>query len=214
MSRVASLLACLLLAASFCAAQDAAPSSAPAARTAIPTQLAKSLDVKKLKVGDEVTTKTTVGLHMPNMLIPSGSTVVGHVTSVQSKAKGDPQSSLGITFDKIEISGGKSVPIHGVIQAVGPSLRAEPNTGAAGSGTLAKETGQDQGSTMPGPTGTIGPVGSTRSASPQLIPNGTGVLGIRNLELDKDAVLVSSAKDLKLDSGTQIMIGVEMMPAN
>jgi hypothetical protein len=112
MSRVASLLACLLLAASFCAAQDAAPSSAPAARTAIPTQLAKSLDVKKLKVGDEVTTKTTVGLHMPNMLIPSGSTVVGHVTSVQSKAKGDPQSSLGITFDKIEISGGKSVPIQ------------------------------------------------------------------------------------------------------
>ncbi len=215
MSRVASLLACLLLAVSLCAAQqNAATASAPAARTAIPTQLAKSLDAKKLKVGDEVTTKTTVGLHMPNMLIPSGSTVVGHVTSVQSKAKGDPQSSLGITFDKIEISGGKSVPIHGVIQAVGPSLRAEPDTGAAGSGTMAKETGQDQGSTMPGPTNTVGPVGSTRSGSPQLSPNGTGVLGLRNLELDKDSVLVSSAKDLKLDSGTQLMIRAEMTPGN
>ncbi len=215
MSRAASLLACLLLAVFLCAAQqNAATASAPAARTAIPTQLAKSLDAKKLKVGDEVTTKTTVALRMPSMLIPSGSTVVGHVTSVQSKAKGDPQSSLGITFDKIEISGGKSVPIHGVIQAVGPSLRAEPDTGAAGSGTMAKETGQDQGSTMPGPTNTIGPVGSTRNGSPQLSPNGTGVLGLRNLELDKDSVLVSTTKDLKLDSGTQLMIRAEMTPGN
>jgi hypothetical protein len=37
-----------------------------------------------------------------------------------------------------------------------------------------------------------------------------GVLGIRNLQMDKDSVLTSSNKEVKLDSGTQMMIRAEI----
>jgi hypothetical protein len=36
------------------------------------------------------------------------------------------------------------------------------------------------------------------------------VLGIRNLQLDKNSVLVTNAKDLKLESGTQFVIQAEV----
>jgi hypothetical protein len=219
MSRAVWFLNLVLLAVSICSAQstEASPqsSASPAAgRAAIPTSLAKSLDAKKLKVGDEVTTNTTLGMQIHGTFIPSGSKVVGHVTSVETRAQGGPQSSLGIAFDKIELAGGKALPIHGLIQAVGPNPRPEPTTGAAGSGTLSKDTGS-QGATVPGPVSTVGNLGADpeQAAGPQLNPHGTGVLGIRNLELDKDAVLVTTAKDLKLDSGTQVMIRAEILPS-
>ncbi len=222
MSRAVWFLSFVLLAISICGAQStessppssAAPATA-AGQAAIPTSLAKSLDAKKLKVGDEVTTNTTVGIHTHGTFIPSGSKVVGHVTSVETRAQGGPQSSLGIAFDKIELPGGKALPIHGMIQAVGANPRPELNTGAAGSGTLAKDTGTSQGATVPGPVSTVGNLGADpeQAASPKLDPHGSGVLGIRNLELDKDAVLVTTAKDLKLDSGTQVMIRAEILPS-
>jgi hypothetical protein len=220
MSRVAMSLAFVLATLPVYGAQQSTSSqattatSANPARAAIPTLLSKSLDAKKLKVGDEVTTKTSIGMRAQGAFIPSGSNVVGHVTSVQTRANGDAQSSLGITFDKIELPGGKQVAIHGVIQAVAASARPEPTTGAAGSGTIGKDTGHDQGSTVPGPVSTVGPLGSDSQQGVAMVdPRGTGVLGIRNLELDQNAVLVTTAKDLKLESGTQLIIRAEFAPS-
>jgi hypothetical protein len=209
MWRAVCCLSFVVLAISICSAQSTEPSpqsnasAAPAARAAIPTSLAKSLDAKKLKVGDEVITNTTLGMQIHGTFIASGSKVVGHVTSVETRAQGGPQSSLGIAFDKIELAGGKALPIHGLIQAVGPIPRPEPTTGAAGSGTLSKDTGS-QGATAPGPVSTVGNLGADpeQAAGPKLDPHGTGVLGIRNLP-----------KDLKLDSGTQVMIRAEILPS-
>jgi hypothetical protein len=220
MSRAVWFLSFVVLAVSICSAQStesstqSSASPAPAGRAAIPTSLAKSLDAKKLKVGDEVTTNTTLGMQIHGTFIPSGSKVVGHVTSVETRAQGASQSSLGIAFDKIELPGGKALPIHGAIQAVGANPRPELTTGAAGSGTLSKDTGS-QGATVPGPVSTVGNLGADpeQAAGPKLDLHGTGVLGIRNLELDKDAVLVTTAKDLKLDSGTQVMIRAEILPS-
>ena len=127
------------------------------AGTPVPASLAKSLDMKKLKVGSAVTAKTSVALNVHGVFVPSGSTLHGQVTSVQMASGGDAQSSLGIEFEKIEVSGGKEIAIHGVIQAIAPNLRAEPDTGAAGSGTLAKDTGHDSGATVPGHTTTSAP---------------------------------------------------------
>jgi len=64
--------------------------------------------------------------------------VVGHVTAAKARSKGDSEASLGIVFDKIELSGGKDMPIKGMVQAVGPnpSAGSGPDTGVAGGNSL------------------------------------------------------------------------------
>jgi hypothetical protein len=169
----------------------------------IPVTLAKSLDSKKLKEGDEVTAKTTVAMRFPNGLeVPKGTDVVGHVTQAKARSKGDSESSLGITFDKIQLAGGKSLDMKGMIQAVGPNPSADsgPETGSMMGGNN-MNTGN--GSTAATGTG-MGMQGD--KANPKMLnPKSTGVVGIKNLKLE-NSVLTSSGKDVKLDSGAQIMI--------
>jgi hypothetical protein len=218
MTRLWMCIVLLLSSAGLGVAQQTAPSQpskatgqSPAA-SSIPTELVKPLDAKKLKPGDVVTTRTTAALRGRDLFIPSGTVILGHVVSAQARSKGNAESSLALAFDKIELTGGETLPIRGVVQAVGPNPRPEPNSGSAESGTIAAETGHDQGSTVPGPTATVGGLQPTPSEGPMLDPKGTGVLGIAGLELTKDAVLVSKAKDLKLDRGTQLMIRAQVMP--
>jgi len=219
MSRIAAFVSFVLLMVLAGTAQEpSAPPQAEAtqpaqqvAHAAIPVLLTKSLDSKKLKVGDEVTAKTSIALRGGGIVIPSGSKVIGHVTSAEARSKGDSQSSLGLAFDKVELPGGKELLIHGLVRAVGPNPHPEPTTGGlSGGGTLAKDTGQAQGATTPGPADTVGNIGSSETQGPLLSPNGKGVLGIRNLELNENSVLVTNAKDLKLESGTQIVIQAEV----
>jgi hypothetical protein len=89
---------------------------------AISVSLAKSIDSKKLKEGDEIPTKTLGTLRTSDgVTIPNGSMVVGHVTQATARSKGDLTASLGIAFDKILVAGGKDIPIKGTLQAVGPN---------------------------------------------------------------------------------------------
>ncbi|MGB8889527.1 MAG: hypothetical protein WCC87_22575 [Candidatus Korobacteraceae bacterium] len=233
-------VACLLLALSFCALQraNAAPQadSTPAAsslsqsdqgnsqdaaiRGAFPAVLIKSLDSKKLKAGDTVVCQTTAVLHGGNgMTIPNGSKVIGHVTQATARSKGDPESSLAIVFDKIQTPNG-DIPLKGVLQAVAPSLggNSGPDTGAAAPGTIPNGRGADM-STMPPPTpgAVAGPNSGVHplnggGSHPILTAQSTGVLGIHNLQMDKDSVLTTSGKEVKLDSGMQMMIRAEIQP--
>ncbi len=221
MHRLRLLVAVLTVASTFlCVAKPSAANpqqqaEVKVAGTPVPASLAKSLDMKKLKVGSAVTAKTSVALNVHGVFVPSGSTIHGQVISVQIGSGGEALSSLGIEFQKIEVTAGKEIPIHGVLQAVAPNLRNEPDTGAAGSGTLAKDTGHDSGATVPGPAGVSSVTDvaamNARQSGPVLDRNSVGVVGIRNLELNKDAILVTTAKDLKLDSGTQLVIRVELL---
>ncbi len=223
MFRVVSSVLFLLLSALICVAQQSPPASPPGnsneVHATIPLQLVKSLDAKKLKAGDEVVAKTSIALQGNGVTISRGSKVIGHVTQAQARSKGDPQSSLGVVFDKIELTSDKVFPIQGYIQAVGPNPNPapEPTTGPGDGGTIAKQGAGDQGNTVPGPVSTLGGIkenNNPASASnegtpiqgPLLNPSSHGVVGIRHLELDKDSILVTTDKDLKLDSGTQLLI--------
>jgi hypothetical protein len=215
MARLQTSLVVLVILVATCSAQQPSPSAASeqsSPGTPIPTQLVKPLDARKLKPGDMISTATTIALRVGGLFIPSGSIIEGHVISAQARSKGDSESSLALAFDRIELSSEKNLPIRGVVQAVGANPRPEPNTGAAGSGTIAKDTGYDQGNTVPGPTATVGGVNPVPSEGSRLSPNGRGVLGIPNLELTDDSVLVTKGKDLKLDRGTQLMIRVQLLP--
>jgi hypothetical protein len=199
-----------------------------------PAVLSKSLDSKKLKVGDEVIGQTAGPLQdQSGKEIPRGSKVVGHVTQAQARSKGDAQSSLAMVFDKIEVAhGGEAIPIKGVLQAVAPGAVIQgaqgggfpPDIGpgsAPGSSGGAPNLGTGPGGSFPsGPLGrsgggapTNGPSqqqpGATTGVAPTLSTATKGVVGIHNLEMDNNSVLTSSGKQVKLDSGTQLMIRAE-----
>ena len=163
-------------------------------------ELTKSLDSKKLKPGDEVEAKLVTDLHAADgVTIRRGSKVIGHVTEAKARSKGDTESVLTIVFDKIGGPGGADMPIKSVIQAVAPNPNPGPNTGGGvGYGGMSE--------TMEKPAT---PSLSAQSA-PQLTDQSTGVLGIKNLQLGTDGTLISSGKELKLDSGTRILLGATM----
>ena len=226
MNRKASFGAFILLGAtlSFAQSTPAAPQSAGDNTAAAPAsaihgiiavQLAKSIDSKKLKQGDQIEAKTLSPLHLGSgTMIPSGSKVIGHVTESTARSKGDPGSSLGIVFDKIEWGGGKEMPMKGVLQAIGPNPQnTEITTGAAGSGTMAKMDGTSGTmATTPGPmAGPGAPLGHGPN-QPQdkvLRPTSTGVVAIKGLEMDNNSVLTSSGKEVRLDTGMELLVKAE-----
>ena len=165
----------------------------------IPAPLGSSLDSKKLKSGDEVVLKTATNLALTNgSIIPRGSKVIGHVTEAKARSKGDAQSSLAITFDKLALPEGKTVEISGVIRAVAPDLNdASPGGGGVGYTDLQQATYS--------PSVTVAP----RSV-PRLNEDSVGVLGIKDLQLGSDGVLTSASKSVKLDNGDQVLLQVQM----
>jgi len=176
-----------------------------------PVVLSKSIDSKKVKPGDGVEGKTAATVRtVTGLLIPKGSKLVGHITQSTARAKGDTESSLAIVFDKIELAGGKEVPLKGVVQAVGDNSGSGPSTGAAGAGTMA--SGVPGAGTTPGPGASVGPLGNdTSKAKSQSSVNehSTGVFGIKNLQLDSNSLLTSPGKEVKLDTEMVLLIRAE-----
>lgn len=211
MNRLAMVLTFSLLAVAVCVGQNAAatqPDSGAGGKSmhgVISVSLAKSIDSKKLKEGDEIPTKTLGTLRTSaGVTVPSGSMVVGHVTQATARSKGDPTASLGIAFDKIQVPGGKDMMIKGTLQAVGPnpSESSGPETGAAGGNNM--RTGD--GSTAPPGTG-LG-LQPGQGGGKLLDPHAAGVVGIKNLQLD-NSVLTLTGKEVKLDQGAQMVIKIE-----
>lgn len=242
-----SVLLTLMLTAGFCLAQTTAPQSAPNATApqsapaaksqsssgggVIPVELEKSLDSKKLKQGDEVDAKTLMDLHTGNgVTIPKGTKVVGEVTQATARSKGDSDSSLGMTFSKIEMKNGQSIPLKASLQAIGPPpgsmMAATPDTGMTPSPASPPNTGMSPqtnssggSATTPSPVNGNAPppdqsmpqgnTGQMNSPSGHLTGRSVGVVGISGLELRQDSVLTAKGKSVKLDGGSQMLLKVQ-----
>jgi len=210
--RFASLL-CTALALTISAAQEPSPAAhaaqpATAHSSVTPSQargffkieLTKSLDSKKLKAGDEVEAKLTSGIVTTDgVSIPSGTKVIGHVTEAKARSNHDSESTLGVVFDKIVRRGGEDTPIKSVIQAAAPN----PNSGANPSGGVGYSGLNEATQKNSLPTG-------TNQSVPVLNEESRGVLGIKNLQLGANGVFISSGKEVKLDSGVQLLLDVTM----
>lgn len=106
-------------------------------------ELAGKLDSKSAKVGDSVVARTTMNvLTADGTEIPKGAKFVGHVTDVQAHS-GQTEAHVSLVFDHAEWSGGHSVAIHTLIEALTP-----PPALAAPS--------MDNGDSMGSPTGGAG----------------------------------------------------------
>jgi hypothetical protein len=163
-------------------------------------ELTKTLDSKKAKVGDAVEAKLIAGITLPNgTMVPRGTRVVGHVTEAKARSKSDPDSSLGIVFDKFVRSGGEDTPVSGVIQAVAPNPDEELSTGGGVGYTDLKQA-------------TAAPAAPDSRSGPKPILNdqSQGVLGMKGMQLGPQGVITSSGKEVKLDSGSRILVNATM----
>jgi hypothetical protein len=162
--------------------------------------LAAALDSKKKKAGEEVVVKTIGDEHLPDgTVIPRGTKVIGHVTEAKARSGGEPQSSLGIVFDKVELKD-KTLAITAVIRAVGP-----PHETPGGGGVEYAGLSQTVQHTS---------AGTNWGASQGLNGDSVGVQGIKDLELSSDGVLRSGDKTVKLDYGSQIILKAQLGAGN
>ncbi len=213
MKRIGMLVVGAVLAAAFCYGQNSTSAAAPAAvgHGAFPVKVTKTLDSSKLKEGDAVEVETAGSFKLPDgTLVPKGSKLTGHVTAAKARSKGDPDSQLTVTFDKLNITSGKLLSIKGMVQAVFPPeeepapMMAGKASGAAGGGyagpTVGTVTDPKSGSNMD----------SSAKPQPSADPKSVGVHGIHDLDLD-NGVLSSKGKNVKLGGGVQMIVHVDIL---
>jgi hypothetical protein len=195
--------------------------------TQIRAQLEKPIDVKKAKVGDEVSAKTTDDLNStPPGLAKKGCRIIGHLVAV-SPHQGDAPSTLGIAFDKMILKDGSEMPMTANIQAIGFAVDYDPSKDAqvaTNSQTISRMGGGPGGSgTQPG--GVIGsgggdpsqyaggrlPGGSSNNNPDAKLPfNAKGAIGMSGVSLDagsaQNSVLTAKKHNVKLENGMQMIL--------
>lgn len=185
-------LAAMLLTWAVALAQQAppAPQAAPQAEptlapgTVLGAELSKGIDAKKAKVGQEVVAKSLADLrdNNGNIVIPRGAKLVGRVTQVKAATKQEPQSTLGVIFDRVEAKHGKEskeIGIHAAIQALAkpqPSAMMDQSGGAPEA-----QGGEPGGGTMGGAQPGMGPGGSGGRTMGGASPGRTGDMGGGNM---------------------------------
>ena len=156
---------------------SASASQGLASGTTVNAVLTKPLDSRKCKPGDPVQATAAQDVKSGgNVVIRKGSHLVGHVTEVKSKGKGDANSSLGIVFDHAVLKDGQQVPMNSVVQALAAAQSSsvtslgDDNFGAASGGSLASSGGVvSRGSATGG--GLVGGVASTAGAATGTVGN-------------------------------------------
>lgn len=142
-------------------------SASLAGGSTLDTELVSSLDAKKNKPGDSVKAKSTKPARCSNgEAIPKGSVLLGHVTEVQARGKGQSESTVGIVFDKAILKNGEEVPLNNLtIQALASTQTAAAASASAvddsmpiGAAGGASGGGRAAGGVLGGAGGTVGGV--------------------------------------------------------
>jgi hypothetical protein len=146
--------------------------------TTLQAELSKSIDAKKAKSGDEVTAKLTQDVKADGkVVLHKGSKLVGHVTEAQEKNKENPESKLGMVFDKAILKGGQEVAFNGVIQALAPPVQGAASIAGDESSSLGSGVGSGGGGSMGGGRssgGGIAPIGAATSAAGSVVGSAAG----------------------------------------
>jgi len=218
--------------------------------TTLVAEFSHGLNTKKLKAGDKVKANLTQALVLKGQVAaPAESKLIGHITEVKASTESDPESHLGIVFDKVILKHHHDLPIQAEVQALlppvirrsrvdepdqmmPPSVVAQGNPNSSGRGgahSSTSGTGQSSvaalnsmgatptvqstpGSSSPGSQ--VTPVDLAKVALPKLnASNGMrGVYGIKNITLGPASthptLIVSKTSNVKLDSGTQVILVV------
>jgi hypothetical protein len=199
----------------------------------IPVELTKTIDSKKLKAGEEVDAKVTQDLKTQDgeVIVAKDTEVIGHVTVAQPRTKEQTESQVGIRFDQAVMKNGIDLHLPMTIQAViapPSSNTANESEGEPASGPVAGMPPSNAGAQPGGvgaPTSQQTPNGATptgewpantstaTNSQPPITGNTKGVVGYSHLKLSTaasaaDVSVISSEKNVKLDSGTLLLLRV------
>jgi len=217
MSRIGIVLV-LALAATVCYGQGTSSAPAAVGHGVLFTKVDKTLDSSKLKEGDTVEVEMASGIKLPDgSVVPKGSKLTGRVTASKARSKGDTESQLTVTFDKLSILNGKQLAIKGIVQAVFPAPDEQMDPSMTGAATTAAG-GAAGGATLGAGGASVGIITDAKSGSNTnsdsraqnaLTPQSVGVHGMDNLQLD-NGVLTSKGKNVKLGSGVRLVVHVDI----
>jgi hypothetical protein len=191
-------------------------------------ELEKTIDAKKADPGDAVFAKTMDELKSGTQVIaPRGARIVGHVVAAAPHEKNSP-SRLEIAFDKLELGNGSDIPIKAIIQALAKPVIYAPmgpdNMGQPMAGSTPMAAGGRSGGMIPGTMGqpsqapnpaSMGNAGGTPSQSnpSSIASDAQGVVGMSGVSLSagptQGSVLTSEKHNVKLESGTQMVLRVQ-----
>jgi hypothetical protein len=216
------------------APQTPAPETPAVELSPVTGELVSKLDSKTAKAGDNVVIQTKSSAKTADGTeIPKGSKLVGHVLVAQPSGAG-ANSQVALQIDHIELKGGQSVPVHSQIQSIAPPEGAaaaggspatsgapaggppNPSTGAANGGSRAN--GAPQQSSDPGAAGSPPAAGTVVARSGKIAITTTSIPGVllaNNEPGQQDprmaqasSILLGAKKDIQLDGGTQVVVGV------
>ena len=217
------LVLLLLLLSTFAFAQAAPPENPTPSKISpgsiLPVELAKTVDAKKAHSGDPVLGKIPYDLASNGkVVIPQDAKVIGHVAEVKPSDHDSKDSLLGIVFDKIVMKDGSEIQLNAEIHAVGAPVQTAPSGSENASPPQNNPAGTNQTSEMgtprnntpstPQPEQTGGmPSGAS---NPPLTGTSQGVIGLKGYSLSQgamqDSVISSQDHNVKLESGTQILL--------
>ena len=87
--------------------------------TTLVAEFSHGLNSKKLKAGDKVKAVLTQALVLKGQIAaPAESKLVGHITEVKASTDADPESHLGIVFDKVILKHHHDLAIQAEVQAL------------------------------------------------------------------------------------------------
>lgn len=203
------------------------------AGTQVAAELTKSLNVERAKVGDEVILKTKRAIEQNGeVVIEKGSMLIGRVTEIQKRTRGQAESRVSILFDTLK-KGDMTMPISAsIVSVTNAAARATVDdnvfagTSANSSATTRTSARQPSGGLLGGVTNTVGGVantatgavggvvdttghvvGSTTGAVPGSIP-GLSISQSSNASASGGSTLSMNGKNLNLQKGTTFNIAL------
>lgn len=159
--------------------------------TSLKVRLNETLSSKDSRVGDSFTTTVIDPARF------SEATAHGHVASIHKSGKIQGRTTMTLAFDSIDLPDGNR-PLHGYVTRVYGGARTD-NEGGVQSGSRTNQTLKRGG--IGAAAGAIigGIAGGGKGAAIGLILGGAGGAG---------SLAVQGSKELKLDSGTEMLVHV------
>jgi hypothetical protein len=164
----------------------------------------KTLDAKKAKAGDDFSAKMVSGTTLNDGTnVSAGSVLVGHVDAVTpSEHKSD--STLTLTIDKIQIKGGKEIPVKATIVSVA-TFEAAMGGDTGGPKDRAFDTSARDSARMNGASDA-----QSSSTGPHAVP---GLSVSSSVKDSNSGTLTQSKGNVHLSNENQIQVSLAVIPA-
>lgn len=182
-----------------------------AAGTKVDATLVSWVDASKSRVGDPVEARIEQDVKQGGkVVLKKGSQLTGHVIAARSRAGAQPESEVGISFERAMLPNGQSMTFQATIVA----LSAPPANPATGAGAMMNTSNAASSTTNGTMNADVRSSGAAGQASPsRLSSNSKGVLGMEGVSLGsaksgpkQGSMIVSNKKNIRLNSGTEMML--------